>query len=295
MKSIIKPRNPRFSSCFASGNLFFAMALACVLAGCGGSSMEGASHVPALPAMENRADSVAMKVFEAYGGPAAWADLRYLRFDFATGPPPAVAADSVAAPPERTVRRRHLWNRMTGDYRLETPGGGDTLYVALFNTSAPGEGSAWLFGERVGAEEEAVLLEDAYRSFINDTYWLLMPVKLFDEGVRRKHLPDSSRADVDVLHLSFGDVGLTPGDQYWVYADKETGDIRQWAYRLQHHAPDHAPQPFAWSAHKTFETPSGALVVSEQKTSDGFVLFTDRVDMPADAPEGAFTDPQPFL
>ncbi len=295
MTPIIHPRNPRFSSCFAPGNLFFAMALAGLLAGCGGAAMEGSSHAPALPAMETRADSVAMKVFEAYGGQAAWAGLRYLRFDFATGSPAAAPADSVAPPPERTVRRRHLWDRMTGEYRLETPGGGDTLYVALFNTSAHGEGSVWLFGERVGAGEEAALLEDAYRSFINDTYWLLMPVKLFDEGVRRTYLPDSSRDDTDVLHLSFGDVGLTPGDQYWVYSDKETGHIRQWAYRLQHHAPDHAPQPLAWSAHKTFETPSGALVVSEQKASDAFVLFTDRVDMPADVPEGAFADPQPFL
>ncbi len=292
MTSIMKSRARCFPSRFATSNLFFAIALVGVLAGCGEPSMEGSSH--ALPPMETRADSVAMKVFEAYGGPEAWADLRYLRFDFAIGSS-ASPDDSSAAPPERTVRGRHLWDRMTGDYRLEMPRGGDTLYVALFNTHAPAEGSVWLFGERVDAGEEAALLENAYRSFINDTYWLLMPAKLFDEGVHRNYLPDSSSADVDVLHLSFGDVGLTPGDQYWVYADKETGRIRQWAYRLQHHAPDHLPQPIAWSSHKTFETPSGALVVSEQKPGDGFVLFTDRVDMPADVPEGAFADPHSLL
>lgn len=293
----MKPRNGYFfrrrPARFSTGRLFFVAALAAVLGGCGEASMEGSSH--AMPPMENKADSLAMQVFEAHGGPAAWANLRYLQFDFAVQAAPPDSADSSAAPPARTVRGRHLWDRMTGDYRLETPGGGDTTHVALFNTSAHAEGSVWLFGERVAAGEEAELLETAYRRFINDTYWLLMPVKLFDEGVRRSYLPDSSRDGMEVLHLSFGDVGLTPGDQYWVYADEETGRIRKWAYRLQHHAPDHAPQPIAWSAYKTFETPSGPLVVSEQKSGEGFVLFTDRVDMPAAAPEGAFTDPHPLL
>ena len=292
MTLIMKPPARCFPPCFATGLLVFAAALAGVVTGCGGPSTEGPS--PSLFPMETRADSVAMNVFEAYGGPAAWADLRYLRFDFATRSS-AGSDDSSAAPPERTVHGRHLWDRMTGDYRLEMPRGGDTLYVALFNTQAPDAGNVWLFGERVEAGEEADLLEQAYRRFINDTYWLLMPVKLFDEGVQRSYLPDSSSADVEVLHLSFGDVGLTPGDQYWIYADKATGRIRHWAYRLERHPSDHAPQPIAWARHKTFETPSGALVVSEQKPGDGFVLFTDRVDMPAEAPEDAFSNPHPLL
>ena len=279
----------RFPACFLAGLLLFAA----VLTGCGGLSMEGPNT--AMPAMETKADTVAMKVFEAYGGPDAWAGLRYLRFDFATGSNAPAEADSAVEQPVRNVHGRHLWDRMTGDYRVEMPGGGDTVYVALFNAHAPEEGGVWLFGERVGDEEESELLESAYRRFINDTYWLLMPVKLFDEGVRRSYLPDSSAGDMDVLHLSFGEVGLTPGDQYWVYADKETGRVRQWAFRLQHHPPDHVPQPISWSDHKTFDMPSGTLVVSERKPRDGFVLFTDRVDMPMDVPEGAFTDPQPML
>lgn len=279
----------RFPACFLAGILLFVAALT----GCGGPSMEGPNA--AMPAMETKADTVAMRVFEAYGGPRAWTGLRYLRFDFATGSNAPAEADSSVEQPTRNVHGKHLWDRMTGDYRVEMPGGGDTVYVALFNTHTPEEGSVWLFGERVGDEEESDMLESAYRRFINDTYWLLMPVKLFDEGVHRSYLPDSSAGDTDVLHLSFGEVGLTPGDQYWVYADKETGRVRQWAYRLQRHPPDHVPQPISWSDHKTFDMPSGALVVSERKHSDSFVLYTDRVDMPMETPEGAFTDPQPML
>lgn len=236
-----------------------------------------------MPEMETKADSVAMTVYSAYGGPEAWSALPYLRFDFASG-----NEDS------RRVSGRHFWDRMTGDYRVEMPAGEDSTYVVLFNVNTQ-EGNAYLNGAEVEGEREAELLASAHRRFINDSYWLLMPVKLFDPGVTRTYLPDSSNTEVDVLHLSFGDVGLTPGDQYWVYVDKETGLVDQWAFRLQSHPRDHVPQKITWAGYTTFNTPHGEVVFSQQKPRDGSVLFTDNVDVPTEAPEGVFTDPQPML
>ncbi len=236
-----------------------------------------------LPELRSRADSVAMAVYEAYGGPAAWSSLRFLRFDFATG-------DDTS----RSVHGRHFWDRMTGDYRVEMPSGTDTVYVALFNVNTQ-EGDVYMNGTELDSAREAELLESAYRRYINDTYWLLMPVKLLDPGVDRTYLADSSNAERDVLHLTFGNVGLTPGDQYWVYVDPQTHRVDQWAFRLQHHPEDHVPQLIEWAGHKELDTPHGEVVVSERKPRNGSVLYTDNVAVPDEAPEGVFSDPQPML
>lgn len=233
--------------------------------------------------VETRADSVAMRVYLAMGGPDAWASLPYLRFDFAGG------TDT-----SRTVRARHLWNRQTGEYRVEMLAGGDSTYVALFDIDTR-EGDVYLNGTEVDSTVEQQMLQQAYGRFINDSYWLLMPVKMMDPGVERVYEADSSSSGRDVVRLSFDGVGLTPGDQYWVYVDEETGRVDEWAFLLQGHPRDHTPQPIQWRGYKSIDTPGGTITVSERKVRNGNVTYTDNVDVPAELPEGAFTDPNPIL
>lgn len=234
--------------------------------------------------VETRADSVAMRAYEALGGPNAWSALEYLRFDFASG------TDT-----SRTLRASHLWDRTTGDYRVEIPAGSDSMYVALFNVHTR-DGDVYLNGEAVDdSMEKTQLIEQAYSRFINDSYWLLMPVKMMDPGVTRTYVADSSLNDFDVVQLSFDNVGLTPGDQYWVYVDKSTGRVESWAFRLQGHPRDHVPQPIRWTGYKTFETPAGPVEISERKTRNGSVTYTDNVEVPETLPEGAFSNPNPIL
>ncbi len=232
---------------------------------------------------ETRADSVAMNVYEAMGGPDAWAALPHLRFDFASG------SDTT-----RTVRARHLWDRQTGAYRIEIPQGADSTFVAIFNVNTR-EGDVYVNGDAADSATEGRILEQAYRRFINDSYWLLMPVKMMDPGVERTYEPDSSTNGLDVIRLSFEGVGLTPGDQYWVYVDHETGRVDRWSFRLQGHAPDHIPQPIRWTDYKAIDTPAGTITVSERKIRNGSVTYTDNVDVPEALPDGAFTDPNPIL
>jgi len=255
-----------------------------LVSACADSTHNQAGPAPAdTMRVETRADTVAMNAYEALGGPNAWASLPYLRFDFASG------SDT-----SRTLRASHLWNRTTGDYRVEMHAGGDSTYVALFNVNTR-EGDVYLAGEEVEDAAEQQLLEQAYGRYINDTYWLLMPVKMMDPGVTRTYLPDSSTSETDVLRLSFDEVGLTPGDQYWVYVDKNSGLVEKWAFRLQGHPRDHVPQPIQWVAYKTFNTPAGSIQISERKIRDGSITYTDNVDVPENVPVGAFTDPNPIL
>lgn len=252
-----------------------------LLAACDAPPVQQTATTAERPVLATRADSVALMVYDAVGGPSAWASVPYLRFDFATG------NDTV-----RQVRARHLWNRQNGDYRLEMNAGEDTVYVALFNVHTR-EGNVYLNGQPVDSTRRAEWLERAYGRFINDTYWLLAPTKLFDPGVTRAYVPDSSTADTEVITLTFDDVGLTPGDRYWIYADRATGRMERWAYRLQSYEPDAAPTSLAWEGYESFEAPAGPVHLATRKDGTNFSIYTDNIALPAEVPADLFTDPNP--
>ena len=160
------------------------------------------------------------------GGEEAWRETRYLVFEFAG-------------------RRSHWWDRYTGRHRMEGTTEEGAHYVVLENVHDEGKaGRAWLDGEEVAGEDGAKMVENAYAAWVNDTFWLISPYKLRDPGV---HLEASGKRTVDgvtydLLHLSFGDVGLTPGDQYWMFIDPETGLVDRWEYVLE----SQEPPPTAW-------------------------------------------------
>ena len=263
--------------------LFLVLLLA--LVGCAPETSDPDEPTSAeMPEMETRADTVAMRIYEAAGGPAAMAAMPYLRFDF-----------GVEREGEHQVVARHLWNRQTGDYRVEWTSGPDSAYVALFNVNSQ-EGDVYLNGDSLAAGESQAQMEAAYRRYINDSYWLLAPVKLFDPGVNRAYVADSSSAEQEVIELTFGDVGLTPGDRYWIYADPETGAMTAWAFVLQGN-PDAEPRMYRWTDVQTLETSEGPVTLAAAKEAMGspVVLRTDNLEAPTDVPAEMFTDPQPRL
>jgi hypothetical protein len=229
----------------------------------------------ATPMITTGADSVAFRLTEALGGPEAWASLPYLRFDFAR-----------SAEGERTTIASHFWSRHDGRYRVEWSNDqGD--YVALFNVNTR-EGEVFLNGEPVEAEQHEALLNRAYGRYINDTYWMLAPSKVFDEGVTRTLMPDSSDGTNDVIRLSFQEVGLTPGDQYWLYVDRETGKLQKWAFILQNNQTG-VPSYFDWVDYQELKAPRGTVRISTRKQSPGGpAVLTDRLEAPRNVPEGMF-------
>ncbi len=239
--------------------------------------------------LETKADSVAMQLYEALGGPQAWAALPVLRFDFGG------IRDG-----QTRIAVRHLWNRQTGDYRVEWSPGPDSTYVALFNVAgAEGvpEGRVYLNGAPVAEAQRAPLMERAYQRFINDTYWLLAPVKLFDPGVRRTYAADSSSAEMHVLHLTFDEVGLTPGDQYWLFVDRETGRLHHWAFHLQGMDDEAAPRRYRWTGYEQLATPAGPVTVATRKEAMGSPggVVTEVHEMPSTVADSMFTAPMPIL
>jgi hypothetical protein len=103
-------------------------------------------------------------------------------------------------------RNHHLWDRKRMYDRVQW--GDVTAYVNLTTRGdVVQKGGTWVAGK-----EQRKLLDKAYAAWINDSYWLNPLVKLFDDGVTRKTVaqPDGSLA----LEISYGGVGLTPGDAY---------------------------------------------------------------------------------
>ncbi|MEM8488272.1 MAG: hypothetical protein AAF564_22175 [Bacteroidota bacterium] len=264
---------------------FLFLMAAVVAIGCTQTPSDSSADAePMMPAAQTYADSVAHKAYDAMGGVAAFAALPVLRYNF-----------GFDRGGERTVRNKHLWNKHTGDYRLEYTDGQDSSFVVLFNVNTR-EGTVYLNGETLAEEEQGARLETAYSSFINDSYWLIAPMKMMDPGVNRSLAADSSNAATDVLHLSFEGVGLTPGDQYWMYVDKATGRLDRWAFVLQGN-PDAPARAFDWTDYKTFDTPAGTLSFSERKQSVGapFALLTDGVAIYNEAPEGMMANTTAML
>jgi hypothetical protein len=275
-------------------SLLLAVALlgtACTSDGPADETAAGEEPVAAVDTVtiDSKADSVATRLVEAHGG-RAWASAPMLRFDF------AVERGGQSGPP-----RRHLWNRETGEYRLEWTGGEDSTYVALLDVSAASgnlaPGTVYLNGSELTGAQDSTRRAQAYRAFINDTYWLLAPLKVFDPGVNRSYVADSSTADHDVLHLSFGEVGLTPGDEYWMYVDAETGRLDRWAFHLQSMPDEAPPARFTWTGADTLQAPGGSVVLATEKPSSGgpVTIYTRNLSLPASAPDDAFTRPDPML
>lgn len=244
-----------------------------------------ASAEAVLPVLETYADTLARRVYDASGGPEAWHSLSYLRFTYAL---------------ERNGERQrtvvHFWNRQTGDYRVEMRGPGGQPYVALFNVNTL-QGQAYWQGDTLDAASSAEQLEVAYRRFTNDTYWLLAPFKLFDPGVVRTYAPDSSTAETEALHLSFGNVGLTPGDQYWLFIDRATGRLVRWTYVLESDGPQTTPRSFVWEDYEEHIAPAGPVYFATRKRGVGtpVAIYTDGIETPTLVPDDLFTDPEPRL
>lgn len=234
------------------------------------------------PALVTAADSLADRIYTYAGGPEVWTRVPYLRFDFGAG------FDTAAT---RPPARRHLWNRMTGAYRLEVPRG-DTLYTALFDVNTR-QGQVYRDGAPLDSAANAAWLERAYGTYINDTYWLLVPTKLFDEGVTRGTAPDT--LGYDVLTLAFDGVGLTPGDTYHLYADPATGRLAAWGYVLQGN-PDRPRSFIERTEEVELDTPYGtARLATAHRTGPTRTLYTDAVALPDSVDAALFTDPAASL
>jgi hypothetical protein len=221
-------------------------------------SMLGCHREPRFPAgfdpagSDARAIEVAARAMDAMGGADGWAATRYLAFDF--------VVEFGGAPP---VAYRHYWDTGTGNYRVEGMDEEQRPYLVIFNLHTR-QGTSWLDGQPARGQEHARLVQEGYERFINDTYWLIMPLKLFDPGVHL-HYEGEVRSDErvrDRVRVSFDPgIGLTPEDVYWLEVDRKSGRVERWEFVLQG---DEDKYGYSWTGWQKF----GPLTLSTRKESD---------------------------
>ncbi len=238
----------------------------------------GISLMPLAAIAEKRdpkAVQLAEKTLEAMGGQQAWDDTRFIRFNF-------------------FGFRLHHWDRHTGHHRLEGKSREGDSYVVLHNINNR-EGRVWVNGEEADGETKAEWLERAYGAWINDTYWLVMPYKLLDPGVNLEHdgSEDLDGVTFDKLKLTFESVGLTPGDTYWAYINRESGLMERWAYFLQDWEEDREATHWQWLDWQRH----GKVMLSSKRLNpdpeNGREAMLSELSVFDHLPESVFTSPEP--
>jgi hypothetical protein len=194
-------------------------------------------------ASDPKAVEIADQVMKALGGKARWDSLHYLRWTF------EVALGDTLRP-----GRRHSWDKYTGWHRVDgtNRAGQPFCYIENLNDST---GMAWVNGNPIEGDSLKKLMRSAHGAWINDSYWFLMPYKLRDPGVTLKYdgeVKDTTGtgAVYDRLALSFENVGMTPGDHYWVYVNRANHRVEKWEHLLQGAQPPPVPWTWeGWEAH----------------------------------------------
>lgn len=167
---------------------------------------------------------LAEEVFAASGG-SAWNDPSWdISFDFVIRNSGTEAA-----------RYSHIWYRALDGYIVFGKNREGRNWRVRFSSLARREGYATVDGAEVADTVRRRLVDAAYGRYINDTYWLMMPLKLLDSGVyhRRENDTTIEGRSYQVLALTFAEVGLTPRDRYWLMIDPVTKLVHRWKYTLQ--------------------------------------------------------------
>lgn len=225
-------------------------------------------------AIDAKASAIADRVLTAMGGKKAWDETRFLRFRFAGF-------------------RNHWWDKWSGRHRVEFTNRQNEHFVIVENVNTR-EGKAWKNGVELVGEEGKKAVEAAYATWINDTYWLLMPYKLRDPGVRLAYDGEEVIDGVvyDKLHLSFQQVGLTPGDQYWAYINRQTNLMDRWGYILEDFPKDRPAELWTWTGWAKYGNillaPNRKNVTKPENQRE---LPLDNLAVLASIPDSVFTEP----
>ena len=114
-----------------------------------------------------------------------------------------------------------------------------------------------------------------------------MPYKLTDPGVNLSWEGEEEidGTTYDKLHLSFDQVGLTPGDQYWAWIDRETGLMDRWAFVLEGQEPP--ARAYEWKPWRPY---GGIMLATERIPLEGTrsIVFRDLAILDS-LPESIFT------
>ncbi len=265
-----------------------ALAVA-LLAGCGTGSApskqpasETAAPAASVHGPMGEADSLSAEVIrqmtDAMGGQKTWDNVPCFRFDF------VVVVDG-----KEKARFSHWWDKKNGRCRVEGPDDKGRKVTAIF-TLKDKKGKSFTDGiVDTDSTNTASIIQMGYERWVNDTYWIIMPFKLRDPGVHVVHdstqrTPDG--ADFDVLHVSFNaGIGLTPGDHYTLYVNRQTHLIDHWDMLLQGQKPP--PSSATWEGWT--EVGPVKLALMHRVAGKPVMIRFENVAAPATFDETVFT------
>ena len=171
-------------------------------------------------------------------------------------------------------QNKHIWDRERKYSRVEW---GKTVVVFDHNTK---QGKAWKDGENVEGEELVKLIDEAWNSWANDSFWLNPFEKLYDEGTERAYV--NTEGGNDALLITYTSGGNTPGDSYLWICD-ETGRpiaVKMWVSIIPIKG-----IKFSWEDWQTLETGAKAgglhklgfieLKLTEIKAASSIVDFSE--------------------
>lgn len=233
----------------------------------------------ALAQATRTADEVSRRALDVLGGGPAWERARYISFTF-----------NVERFGKLVSTFPQSLDRSTGEYRVSGKTEDNLPFDVVVNIPTK-KGHGTLGGEAVSKGEKWTQLYNiAYRRFINDMNWLLMPVQIMDSRVHRTYegeRTDSCGHTWDVVKLTWdASAGMTPGDIYWLWINRDTGVVEEWDTRSGTMAPEEAPVAIIFRDYQRV----GGLLLSlrrEVKGKDQIMRFDALKVLPA-VPKGAF-------
>jgi len=214
-----------------------------------------------------QAVAIADRVMREMGGYEAWNNTRYLAWSFFGD-------------------QYQIWDKATGDFHWEQ----DTL-VANYNLNTK-QGRVYSRGQDVSATPAGKkVLGELTATWINNSYWLLLPFKLKDSGVTLTYRGEGKTMDgalADALQLTFNNVGETPQNRYEVLVSRATGLVDEWAYFPN--ATD--PQP-AFRRRWNEYARHGQLLLAAGRSDAAKPARLDNIAAAQTLPAGAMTSPVP--
>lgn len=153
----------------------------------------------------DKGQQLATDLWKASGG-ENWAKVKEVHFTF------IVEQEGTAL-----FSAQHIWNVAAGTDEVKWKDKQGKDHRVTVNLAAP------------PSDDEG---KAGYARWVNDSYWLLAPLKIRDRGVKAEAggPKDLNGVTCETLRLGFDKVGLTPTDQYVFYIDPKTKLPRAWDY-----------------------------------------------------------------
>jgi hypothetical protein len=191
----------------------------------------------------DKGQQLAADFWKASGG-ENWAKVKEVRFTF-----------GVEQEGKRLFSAEHVWNVAAGTDEVKWKDKqGKDRHVTV-NLAAPASDDDGKAG---------------YARWINDSYWLLAPLKVRDRGVKVEAggQKDFKGVACETVRLKFDKVGLTPTDQYLFYIDPKTKLPVAWDYIPEAGGGMQA----TWEKYQTF---GGLNLATEHKLNGKAITLTD--------------------